>query len=72
MADTVTMSHADDVHAGGGRAGDAHPDAGHGSGHDRDEPGEPLGPVDVRAWAYALVGGAIGVVTAAALFAASS
>ncbi len=86
MLDTVTMSHAADAHAGGadGEALGAHADdaldahavdghdAGHSAGHDHDEPGESLGPVDVMAWAYALAGGAIGVVTAAALFAASA
>jgi len=28
---------------------------------------EPLGPIDVTAWAYAIVGGAVGVVVALAL-----
>jgi hypothetical protein len=84
MLDTVAMSPADDAHdaethAGGVHAEDAlaaHADDAHGTGHsighDHDEPGEPLGPVDVVAWAYALAGGALGVVTAAALFAASA
>jgi hypothetical protein len=86
MLDTVTMSHAVDAHAGGAdgdalgasaddaldaRAADAH-DTGHSARHDHDEPGESLGPIDIVAWAYAVAGGAIGVVTAAALFAASA
>jgi hypothetical protein len=86
MLDTVTMSHAVDAHAGGAdgdafvagaddspdaHAVDAH-DAGHSARHDHDEPGESLGPIDLMAWAYAVAGGAIGVVTAAALLAASA
>lgn len=86
MLDTVTMSHAVDAYAGGADGGalgaqaddalDAHADDAHDAGqsahHDDDEPGESLGPIDVMAWAYAVAGGAIGVVTAAALVAASA
>ena len=40
-------------------------DAGHGAE-------EPLGPVDVLAWGYAIAGGLVGVITALALYAASA
>jgi hypothetical protein len=86
MLDTVTMSHAVDANAGAAdgdarvagaddapdpHAVDAH-DTGHSARHDHEEPGESLGPIDLMAWAYAVAGGAIGVVTAAALLAASA
>lgn len=44
---------------------------GHGSGDDHDSPAEPLGAPDRTAWAAAIGGGAIGLLVAAALFAAS-
>jgi len=40
------------------------------SGHGHEPPAEPLGPINVRSWAYAIGGGAIGVLVALALFAA--
>ena len=55
MSDAET-NHADDV---------AH--AEHGSGHEHSA-SEPLGPVDVTTWAYALAGGAVGLVMALAVF----
>lgn len=76
MSDTAAMSdpdpHAatsgaaaatDDHHA----ASDHEPDGGHGHG----EASEPLGPPDLAAWAYALAGAAVGLVTALALYVAS-
>ena len=78
MSDTAAMSdpdpHAatagaaavtDDHHA----AGDHEPDGGHGHGHE--EASEPLGPPDLAAWAYAVAGGAVGLLTALALYVAS-
>lgn len=59
------MSDADPTHA---PAGGAHDD--HGSGHGAHEPSEPLGPIDVAAWGYAIAGGAVGVVVALALYVA--
>ena len=52
----------------------------HGAGHDvehHSEHGqesaiEPLGPVDLMAWAYAIAGGAVGVIVALALWVASA
>lgn len=58
MADTEAMS--DTTHA---PAADAH-DAGHGHAPE----GEPLGPVDLTAWAYALAGAVLGALVALALF----
>jgi hypothetical protein len=81
MADTVRVAHAEVGH--GAENGDTHaprahpadralhePAAGH--GHGPDEAGEPLGSIDVVAWAYAAAGAAIGLVTALALFVASA
>jgi hypothetical protein len=75
------MTHADG-HAGSPYPDDSngtetdvpgsHADADHVAGHDDDAPGETLGPVDLVAWAYAVAGGAIGLVTAAALVSAST
>jgi hypothetical protein len=48
-------------------ATDAHDEA---SGHGHEPAAEPLGPIDVNAWLYAIGGGAIGVVVALALFVA--
>jgi hypothetical protein len=42
-----------------------------GSAHGHEPTGEPLGQVDVVKWGYAVVGGAVGVVVALALFAAA-
>jgi hypothetical protein len=77
------MSPADDAYAGGTHAEDApgahvddargaHVGDAHGTGHGHELAGEPLGPIDLVAWAYTTAGGAIGVITAAALFAASA
>jgi len=41
-------------------------DGGHGGGHESQ--GEPLGPVDLTAWAYALAGACLGLLTAAGLY----
>jgi hypothetical protein len=50
--------------------GDAHGhDAGHGSGHD--DPGDPLGPLDLAAWGFAIAGGLLGLVTAMGLYMAA-
>ena len=38
------------------------------AGHDREPAGEPLGPLDVETWAYAVGGGLVGLLVAAALF----
>lgn len=65
------MSETDVAH----HPADAAHGAGHGSEHDAGHAhvpvDEPLGPPDLMAWAYALAGGAVGVVVALALFAAS-
>ena len=67
MADTTDMSEHDGAPArqdhdvvDGGHAG------GHGGGHESQ--GEPLGPVDLTAWAYALAGACLGLLTAAGLY----
>ena len=49
---------------------DAHDD--HAAGHSHEEAGEPLGPVDTVTWAYAVGGGLVGLLVAAALFVAIS
>ena len=74
MADTAAMSMADHGIAHSATGPDAPvDDAGHGPshGHGHEEPSEPLGPVDLVGWGYALGGGAIGLVTALALYAAA-
>jgi hypothetical protein len=80
MSDTARMS-VTDPHAGSVDASIAHDDhyaggdpdpgmaGGHGQGHQ--EAAEPLGPPDLVAWAYAVAGGAMGLVTALALYVAS-
>ena len=55
------MSDADTTHT----TADAHDD-----GHGHASAGEPLGPVDWEAWAYALSGGVLGLLVALALFVA--
>jgi hypothetical protein len=65
------MSHPEEGHDPG--AHDA--EAGHGThaaGHGADEADEPLGPIDVVAWAYTLAGAALGVVTVLTLYVAST
>jgi hypothetical protein len=45
----------------------------HASGHGHaGEPTEPLGPIDLAAWAYAVGGAVIGLLVVVALFVASS
>ena len=53
------MSDADTTHA----ATDAHDD-----GHGHAPAGEPLGPLDLMAWAYAAGGAVLGALVALALF----
>jgi hypothetical protein len=80
MSDTAAMSdtdpHAnatdaalahDDRHA----AGDPDPGMAGGHGHGHSDTAEPLGPPDLVAWAYAVAGGAVGLVTALALYVAA-
>ncbi len=62
------MSDADAPHATTTDSHDSH-DA-HDDGHGHERAGEQLGPVDVKAWAYAVGGGAVGLITAWALFVA--
>jgi hypothetical protein len=57
------MSDAETAHT---PATDAHDNAGH-----HEPAGEPLGPVDVAKWGYAIAGGVVGILAALALFAAS-
>jgi hypothetical protein len=77
MSDTAPMSDPDShaVNGGGAPATVDHHAAGDhdpgGSGHGHGETSEPLGPPDLAAWAYALAGGAVGLVTALALYVAS-
>ena len=59
------MSDAETAHA---TATDTHDE--HASGHGHEPPAEPLGPINVKAWAYAIGGGAIGVLVGLAFFAA--
>jgi hypothetical protein len=58
------MSDAETAHADTTTA-DTHDD--HGDGH----AGEPFGPVDVWTWAYAIAGGAVGVLVALAMLVAT-
>jgi len=62
MADTVAMSDAETTPTA---AADPHDD-----GHGHAPAGEPLGPVDVAAWAYAAVGAVLGLLVALALYVA--
>ena len=63
-----TDPHAADVHGSSSHADD------HGGGHGGPSAteSEPLGPVDVQTWAYAIVGGALGVLIVVALYLAST
>jgi hypothetical protein len=54
----------------GGHGHDAGASSSHGHGHE--EPGEPLGPIDLAAWAYAAGGAFVGLVTAVALYVAAN
>lgn len=57
MADTGAMTETDTGHAEEPATANADHDDGHGAAA-----AAPLGPIDGRAWAAAIVGGAIGVV----------
>ncbi len=67
MPDTTGMPEAEITHA-------TTDEAGHGHGHDSDHDGahapagEPLGPVDLGAWAYTLGGSMLGLLTVLALY----
>jgi len=66
MDDTTAMADPDSAP----RATDAHDD--HAGGHGHGSSGESLGPLDVVAWGYAVLGAAVGVLVALALFIAHS
>ena len=65
MTDTGVMSDADAAHVS---ATDDNDD--HASGHGQAPVSEPLGPVNLTAWAYTIAGAAVGVVVALALLVA--
>lgn len=77
MSDTGHMADADAGKTTAAPAHDSHHDdagvhdSGHGHGHGHDDAVEPLGPPDLMAWAYAVAGGAVGLVTALALYVAA-
>lgn len=77
MSDTGPMSDADPGMTIADPAhDDRHDDAGdhdssHGHGHGHEDAAEPLGPPDLMAWAYAVAGGAVGLVVALALYVAA-
>ena len=58
-ADTTAQTVTTDDHA----AVDDHEE-----GHGHEAPAEPLGPVDLEAWGYAIGGGLIGLIVVVALF----
>jgi len=64
MSDTGTMLETDMAHHSGNEE--------HDPGHGHVAVDETLGPPDLMAWAYALAGGAVGVIVALALYAASA
>lgn len=64
MDDTVRMSHAETTPSPAAYAHDA--------GHGHEPSAEPLGPIDLKSWAYAVAGGAVGVVVAVVLFVAGN
>jgi hypothetical protein len=74
------MSAADPEHArpADPHAGDVHGNAdhhdAHGGGHGAHgaAEAEPLGPIDVGTWAYAVVGAGLGLITAVVLYLAAS
>lgn len=66
MTDTGGMSDAERMRP----SSEDHDD--HASGHDRTSAGEPLGPVDVTTWAYAISGALSGLVLLLALLAAGT
>lgn len=61
---TDTGSAPHDGHASAAAPGGSH-------GHEHAEAGEPLGPIDLAGWTYALVGAAFGLVAAGALYVAA-
>jgi hypothetical protein len=63
MTDTEDMPEAETSHA------DAET---HDSGHGHEGAAEPLGPLDLTTWAYALAGGTLGVVVVIALIIANA
>ena len=63
------MSDADTNPAAGTTDHDAADDHGGGQGHEA--PAEPVGPVDLETWGYAIGGGLIGLIVVAALFVAN-
>lgn len=68
MTDTTSMPDAETTHV-------TTDEAGHGQGHDSDDDAghaasEPLGPVDLTAWAYAIAGSALGILILLALYVA--
>ena len=68
MTDTGDMSVSDPRHVSEESGRDS--SSGHASMHSHAADGDALGPVDVIAWAYALAGGALGLIVAMALYAA--
>lgn len=66
MPDTTDMTEIDSARAAT-TSGTGHGDAGHEDGH---APAEPLGPVDVTTWAYALAGSLLGLLAVLALLVA--
>ncbi len=62
MSDTGSMSDTDTTHVSAAHDGDADT-----ATHDHAPAGEPLGPVDVTTWAYAIGGSLVGVVLALAM-----
>jgi hypothetical protein len=64
MADTGAMSDAETAHSTDPAA---HDDTSH-----HEPAGEPLGPVDVAKWGYAIAGGAVGVLVVVVLVVASA
>lgn len=65
MPDTTVMPDAETTHA-------SQPDTldDHAGGHGHAPAGEPLGPVNVTAWVYAIAGAAIAALVALALYVA--
>jgi hypothetical protein len=73
MADTATMSDADTSHAHPAEPHAADPHGTHGGSHGHGTvEDEPLGPVDLAAWAYAVAGAALGLLLVIALYLAST
>ena len=66
MTDTTSMPDAETTHVTNDESGHGHDsdgDAGHAAS-------EPLGPVDLTAWAYAIAGSALGILVVLALYVA--